>query len=246
MEQQTERQIKRQIKVQKRLKKMKKKQDKRRKKIEKRKAKRLKKLNKLKGVQASSAPEPTESPSAAAPAETGPVSQGETFDIPTEAPAVEWERQSIIPIADVERKVDDIFLKKESGIKDLWSQRYGEELELPDTPRTFELSDQKKASLEKRRDVERKQSAVAAKKADSGKKQKKEKKVKAPAVDVKPWWDLRRLIIVHGFLPDAHILLKIIVILLIDLGLWIFLLPIRILYIVFVIMIMRKGKISAT
>ena len=239
MEQQTERQIQRQIKVQKRLKKMKKKQDKRRKKIEKRKAKRLKKLNKLKGVQEKITPKAT----AEAPKEAIQVSQEETFDIPDEAPPVEWERQSIIPIADVEQKVDEIFLKKEeSGIKELWAQRYGEDLELPDTPRTFELSNEKKASLEKRRDAERKQAVVSAKKADSGKAKKKERKAKAPAADVKPWWDLRRLIIVHGFLPDAHILLKIIVILLIDLGLWIFLLPIRILYIVFVIMIMKKGS----
>jgi hypothetical protein len=165
-------------------------------------------------------------PMDAASEEEGEIIEAEEF-VPTE-----WVRKSTEDIPFVEKKIDLMAERRDqSSLHQLFEEKYGESLSIPETYKEYELSDAEKRRLEAIRAMAEEAEApvetapVQAEVAAQEEEAETEIKEKA-ARETKPIWNPWQLYIYFRWGQDRMIILKIII-LLVSIILWVFSFPFR-------------------
>jgi len=173
--------------------------------------------------------------------EEGEIIEAEEF-VPTE-----WVRKSTEDIPFVEKKIDLMAERRErSSLHQLFEEKYGESLAVPETYKEYELSDAEKRRLEAIRAMaeEAEPPVVAAPaQAVAAAPEVEEEAVEEEkeARETKPIWNPWQLYIYFKWGQDRMIILKIIIFL-VSFILWIFSFPFRLVIWIFMTII---GKIKS-
>lgn len=180
-------------------------------------------------------------PMEAASEEEGEIIDAEEF-VPTE-----WVRKSTEDIPFVEKKIDLMAERREeSSLHQLFEEKFGESLVVPETYKEYELSDAEKRRLEAIRAITdepevpaeavsvQAAGATQEEEAEAGEKEKE-------VVETKPIWNPWQLYIYFRWGRDKMIILKIII-LLVSVVLWFFSFPLR--FVIWLLMTI-VGKIKS-
>jgi hypothetical protein len=180
-------------------------------------------------------------PMDAASEEEGEIIEAEEF-VPSE-----WVRKSTEDIPYVEKKIDLMADRREdSSLHQLFEEKYGESLVVPETFKEYELSDAEKRRLEAIRaitdepEVPAEAAPVQAMAPGQVEAAVEEEGDEAPA---KSFWNIKQLWLYSNYGKDKMIILKIII-LLFSVGLWPITTLIRIIYLIVTlpIRILKKRK----
>lgn len=164
---------------------------------------------------------------------------------PSEFKAEPWTRKSTEELPYLEKKIDRLSeRKKSSSLQDMFQEKYGEVLLVPDTYVEYELSEAEKRRLERLRAADEKVKEPVEVKAVTQVEEVavKEEEAEVPLGKAKPWYHPKQLMLYNKYGKDQKVVKRYLFLIISIIGWVIIFIPRIIIFIIMFIVNKIKGR----